>query len=46
MKTFEVSYVIDGKYFKEVVSATDTHKAREIVRIRYDDVKIVAVKEI
>ena len=46
MKTFEISYVIDGKYFKEVVTATNSHKAREIVRMRYDGAKIMAVKEI
>ena len=46
MKTYEVNFIWNGRVYRELITTTDSIKARELVRGRYEGAKITYVKEV
>ena len=46
MKDYEVSFVIKGKPYREVVTASNSYQARKIMEMRYDGIKIMSIREV
>jgi len=46
MKTFEVHYILNNKYYQELVTTTNSSKAHQIIWARYPGSKITLVKQV
>jgi hypothetical protein len=46
MKSFEVHFRLNGKAFQEIISTTDSFKARDLIRARYAGAQITSVKKV
>ncbi len=46
MKTYEVSFTWNGRYYREMVTTIDAIKARELVRGRYPGAQILGAREV
>lgn len=46
MKTYEVSFILNGIVYRECVTTTDGIKARELVKSRYAGAKILGASEV
>ena len=45
VREYEVTYILKGKKYQDVVRTTSSTNARELVKIRYKDAHIISVKE-
>jgi hypothetical protein len=45
LKEYEVTYTLKGKKYQDVVRANSSTDARELVKTRYKDARIVSVRE-
>ncbi len=46
MKTLEVSFIWNGKVYREIVETTNSARARELIQGRYDGAKITHIREV
>ena len=46
MKTYEITFIYNGKPYREQITANNLMRARELIYGRYAGAKIMAVKEI
>ncbi len=46
MKTYEITFVFDGKVYREQITGHNPQRIRELIRARYSGAKIMHVKEI
>lgn len=46
MKVYEVHFTIDGKYYEEQVTTSNGIKARELIRAKYPNAKIMSAREV
>jgi hypothetical protein len=45
LKEYEVTYTLKGKKYQDVVRANSSTDARELVKTRYKDARIISVRE-
>jgi hypothetical protein len=46
MRTYEISFIFNGKPYSEDITAKNLMRARELVYGRYEGAKIMSVREI
>ena len=46
LKEYEVTYTLKGKKSQDVVRANSSTDARELVKTRYKDARIISVREV
>ena len=46
MKTYEITFIYNGKHYREQITAHNPFRARELIRGRYENSKIMNVREI
>jgi hypothetical protein len=46
LKEYEVTYTLKGKKYQDVVRANSSTDARELVKTRYKDARIISVREV
>lgn len=46
MHTYEVSFRMNGRLYRETVTTSDAIKARELIKARYPDATILGARQI
>ena len=46
MTTFEVHFTINGVAYKELITTTNTYRAKQLIRGRYPSAKITLVRQV
>jgi hypothetical protein len=46
MNTYEVHFLINGVYYKEQITTANSLKARELIKKRYPNAKIMSAKKV
>jgi hypothetical protein len=46
MRTYEISFIFNGKHYREQITANNLMRARELIYGRYEGVKIMSAREI
>ena len=46
MNTYQVHFIWDGRNYQELITTTNSFKARQLIRARYPGAKITYVEEV
>jgi len=46
MCTFEIHFLINGKYYQELVTAANSYQARQLLQTRYPEAKIQSIRKV
>ena len=46
MTTFEIHFIWNGKAYKELITTTNTYRAKQLIKGRYKGAKITSVRKV
>jgi len=46
MKTFEIHFIWQGAAYQEIITTTNTYRAKQLIKGRYPGAKITSVREV